>query len=380
MEDITPKLLEAIQKDFQQYFDKSTIILQLYQKVRDGTATYEEANAFAIETGEILTRAYADNISETVLPDGKMYYNIAQRILEPTMSHNYDLISEVTKQVQTILNKNAGIGIKAQVPDLNKDRISGLVNKISDADKYDDMAWLLKEPIINFSQSIVDDSIKVNADFQYNAGMTPKIKRTVVGNCCEWCREVEGIFTYPNVPKDVYRRHQRCRCVVEYHPINGKIQNVHTKKWRSEEEHDKIKIRKSIGISNSKITPQEREQSVIDKENRLLLLKKINDKEITLELNIEKQLPHMYATRTPGKSYFKIEIDELQQILYQCHGTGDIYVKSNGQIKEVITIDKNIGKHVDLDSGEETETNRMTVHYSKKRTHVVPARKEQQDG
>lgn len=35
------------------------------------------------------------------------------------------------------------------------------------------------------------------------------------------------------MPKDVYRRHQRCRCSVEYYPRDGKIQNVHTKKWRN---------------------------------------------------------------------------------------------------------------------------------------------------
>ena len=88
MEDIAPVLLKKIQQDFQNGFDKSSMIKGLYAKVRDGTATYKEANEFALETGELLAKAYRNNISSDVLPDGKLYYNIAQRILNPTLRNN----------------------------------------------------------------------------------------------------------------------------------------------------------------------------------------------------------------------------------------------------------------------------------------------------
>lgn len=249
MEDIAPKLLEKIQQDFQTRFDKSQIIASLYARVRDGTATYIEAHEYAIEVGNILAEAYQNNLSSSVLPDGRLYYNIAKRIIEPTMVNNYDLITEVTQQVQTTLNQNANIGIKAIKPELNQDRIEGIIDKVSDAIDFEEIAWLFDEPIKNFSQSIVDDSIRVNAEFQAKAGLTPIIIRKVAGNCCDWCKAVEGTYTYPDdVPKDVYRRHQRCRCVVDYNPGKGKIQNVHTKQWRSEEESDKIEARKTIGV------------------------------------------------------------------------------------------------------------------------------------
>ena len=73
----------------------------------------------------------------------------------------------MTEQIQTSLNKSSRIGIKAIKPELNQDRILGIVNKVSEAEAYDDVAWVLDEPIVNFSQSIVDDSIKANAEFQY---------------------------------------------------------------------------------------------------------------------------------------------------------------------------------------------------------------------
>lgn len=257
MEDIAPGLLKMIRGEFQEQFDKNEKIASLYARIRDGTATYAEANDFAIETGEILAKAYANNISSKVLPDGRMYYNIANRVIDPTMKNNYELIVDVTEQVQKSLNEAAGIGIKPVTPELNQSRIQGIINRVSGADNFDDVAWILAEPMVNFSQSIVDDSIKANAEFQAKSGLQPVIVRKVAGNCCEWCKALAGKYRYPDeVPQDVYRRHQRCRCTVDYNPGSGKIQNVHSKQWRSDVERDNITARKIIGLDNSpKLVP-----------------------------------------------------------------------------------------------------------------------------
>ena len=91
----------------------------------------------------------------------------------------------------------------------------------------------------------MDDSIKGNAEFHGKAGMTPKIVRKSTGSCCEWCTNIAGAYDYPNVPKDVYRRHGRCRCTVDYVPNNGKKQNVWTKAWSDEASPEKIAKRKA---------------------------------------------------------------------------------------------------------------------------------------
>lgn len=84
--------------------------------------------------------------------------------------------------------------------------------------------------MVNFSQSVVDDTVKANADFQYKAGLKPKIIRTEAGNCCDWCKGLAGVYAYPDVLKDVYRRHRFCWCTVDYHPGDGKKQDVWSKK------------------------------------------------------------------------------------------------------------------------------------------------------
>lgn len=271
MADIAPELLTKIQKEFEERFSNDKEIEELYARIRFGTAGYQEANEFALKVGSILAEVYRNNLSADVLPDGRMYYDIAQRIIDPTMKNNYVLIAEATNQIQKSLNEVAGIGIKAVTPELNQDRIDKIIDRVSDAEQFDKISWILDEPVKNFSQSIVDDAVRVNAEFQYEAGLSPVIVRKLAGGCCDWCRALAGTYRYPDeVPKDVYRRHQRCRCTVEYDPKDGKIQNVHSKRWRNAAEPVEIDVHTSVGKKEvkepvKKISPQKREQNIIRK-------------------------------------------------------------------------------------------------------------------
>lgn len=226
-DDIVPELLEKIRKEFHENFSKSEKIKALEAKVRDGTATYIEAQRYAEETGNILAQVFKKHITEEALPDGRMYYNIAQRILQPTLGENHKLITDITTQVQNALNKKAGLGIKAIVPELNQDRVDGLVNHLDHAETFEEVARTLDEPIKQHAMSVVSDAIEANAKFQHDAGLQPKIVRKAESKCCEWCSGLAKTYLYPDeVPKDVYRRHDRCRCTVDY--VVGKSRrNVH---------------------------------------------------------------------------------------------------------------------------------------------------------
>lgn len=265
-EDIAPKLLEDIQSDFQRRFDADKKTKDIYRKIELGSATYKEVNEFAIETGELLASVFKKNLSSDILPNGKMYYNIADRVIRPMLENNYSLVADISETVQSMLNKKAGIGIKAVKPKLNKDRIHGIIDIVSEKDDFNKVAYIIEEPVVNFTQSVVDAAIRANADFQYEAGLSPKIRRTSTGKCCEWCDKLTGVYGYEEVSdtgNDVFRRHKYCRCTVEYDPGDGKIQNVHNKKWRNKNESDKIKVRKKVGTKSKKTeTPKEREQRV----------------------------------------------------------------------------------------------------------------------
>ena len=164
-----------------------------------------------------------------------MYYNIAERTVRPTIEQSHELFGEAAAQIQKQLNENAGIGLRAVTPKLDEERVRGIIDKVSDAPLFEDVRWVLNEPIRVLVQSFADEFVKANAEFQADAGLSPTITRTVAGGCCQWCRALAGKYTYPNdVPDDVYRRHAYCRCLVTYDPGDGskRVQNVHSKKWQ----------------------------------------------------------------------------------------------------------------------------------------------------
>lgn len=117
----------------------------------------------------------------------------------------------------------------------------------------------------------------------------------------------------------------------------------------------------------------------IDGRNRIIE-EAIRSGKISTKLNLEKQNPHILNATgydpAKNKSYFTVSLDELQKIVDERHGTGDVKAKPNGQIKETITLKGDIGVCLKEDGTVIGETNRITIHYSKKRTHIVPSRGE----
>ena len=213
----------------------------LTDKLQNGKAAYADAYEYALEVGTALSDTFSEELSSDVLPDGKMYFNIANRVVRDPLTRAYRLIADECEGVQTKLNTEAGIGLKAQRPDYPESRIKGFVDRLSSEPDYDKVSWMLKEPVKTFSESIVDDSVKKNAEMHYNAGLSPQIIRTAAAGCCEWCTAVEGKYPYPDVPKDIYRRHNFCRCQVEYDPKTGRRQDVHTRRWSDEAGYGKYR-------------------------------------------------------------------------------------------------------------------------------------------
>lgn len=218
MTDIVPELLEKITKEFLEEIPSRELM------------DYHDANVFAEEVGQVLSKVLRRNVTSDILPDGKMYYNIAKRILNGAFGEDYRVIADATEAMQAALNKAVGLGIKAIRPKINQDRIDGLIKRLADADQFDNVEWILGEPIVNFSRSIVDNFAKENFDFQGKAGLAPKIVRTQSGKCCDWCNDRIGTYEYP-VDTEIYRRHERCKCEMLF--INGgKKQDVYTKKFK----------------------------------------------------------------------------------------------------------------------------------------------------
>lgn len=401
--DVLPGILQEVQERFERDFGKSEIVRNAFATLKAKKATYKTANEFAIEIGDILSKALGASLSADKLPDGKMYYNIAQRLLTDVLGRNHEIVSGYASDVQKSLNDEAKIGLKVQVPELNRDRIDGIVNRFSSEENFEDVSWLLGEPIVNFTQSIIDDSIRKNAEFHYQSGLQPEIVRKSFFHCCEWCQEVQGSYKYPRVPKDVYRRHQHCRCTVDYDPKSGKIQNVWTKKI-SNKSSDELEIRKKMNIdvrdNNRKADIQEYKKivDVLGVQNapislakfqdlkyngseeyeqlkdKVFIYQKIQTGEWGKKINSDKQLPHMESTQKSGKSYIYDSVD-VQELFNKHYGTGRIELDRHGRRtnKEIIELGYPIG----INGSDGSEVTSIKIHHSEKRTHIVPKKGDQ---
>lgn len=264
VKDVAPDLLKRVQKAFEKRYNEHELVQQSLTKDKP---TYVDAHNYAVGTGESLAGAFQAQITEEDLPNGQMYYNIAERVVKPPLIHNHQLIARYTEIAQQQLNDQAGVRIRPRRPSLNTDRIDGLIDRLTESDGYETVKWLLQAPVVNYSQSIVDEAIRENADFHHKSGLRPKIIRHVNPGACDWCRALAGTYDYKTAPRDVYRRHNHCTCKTEYDPGDGKISNVWNKQDRSpsdDEKQARIELSKQTRKETAKVGRKIRDKLTAD--------------------------------------------------------------------------------------------------------------------
>lgn len=368
---------EIIQR-LQELIEQDKLIQSLEEKLTGGTATYQDAWDYANRVGRATSTAMTEQIDALISDGIDGYETIMEALYE-----GYDTSAVYAAAVQTIQNKRAGLGIKGQQADFDRDRASGIAHLGSNAEDAASAARYLGTPVEHFTENVVGDTIKANETFQYQSGLNPKIKRTSSGKCCQWCDEIAGVYDYP-APDEVYRRHQNCNCLVEYYPGNGLKQNVHSKRWTSENRKEENKAYALRGPSRAEMETRAR-AGESDPNNRGIIAGKILNGEYPLRIRHQKYLQHIkgtaqyrQATRDRGReqSYLTITEEEAQAIVYSYAGKGRLSEIKNGNYvddREYITVNRTIGKY--LEKGEWYDTDRLMIMYAKKGTHIVPVKK-----
>lgn len=232
MSDIVPDLKNKIMNDFNSFVRSDQKLNDLQNRLNGGNVKYSMGYEFAERVGELASQALQNNLSAEVLPNGVMYLNISDRIIPELMKKVQQLVDGFCSKVTEAVNEASRIRIKSQPTEFNADKAHGLAKKVSD-DVFEKQKWVLDEPIVTNSLGVVDDHIRAQADFHSRSGLNPQISRVTAGKCCNWCRNLAGRYNYPkDVPNDVFKRHENCRCEVEYWPGDGKRQDVWSKLWK----------------------------------------------------------------------------------------------------------------------------------------------------
>lgn len=216
----TEEILEKILAQYVREYKASEKIQAINRKIEKGISRYSEAEMLAQESGEILTRALQKYLPEA-LTDGYLYREIAEVVLKNPILQSSRNIRAAAIGIQKSINEKAGIGMIPIEPEINMDQIDGILTGICGTQGYAAGEKVLMEQVGNFLEGYVDDFVRENADFQYQAGLEPKVIRMAAGKCCKWCENLAGTYKYADVRNrgnDVWKRHRNCHCVIEYDP------------------------------------------------------------------------------------------------------------------------------------------------------------------
>ena len=186
----------------------------------------------------LLGDTFEEVLKEDVLPDGRLYWNIAERIISPMIINNHKLVNTASASTQRIIDLKDGIGLQPLKTKVPNERIKGLLDYVTvESIPFKSVQIRMSDLIVNITESFFDDFIKLNADFRYKAGLSPQIIRIVRDKkACKWCKALAGVYNYADLPKnsDVFKRHENCHCQVIYKTIKYK-QDVWTKKKQGEQ-------------------------------------------------------------------------------------------------------------------------------------------------
>lgn len=244
MEDIGKVLYERVKANFDRRCKDHYLIKTISKRIANGKADMIDLSSYAGSLGAQLANAILDEVTQDLLPDGRLYYNIAKSIIEPMLRGNYDLINSVADELQASLDRKLSYRIKAQHAPFPQERVNTAIGAASqEGIDWEMVRRRMSSTPENITHAMADDYMKANAEFRSKAGMETYIERRDDGKCCEWCSKLAGRYRYPEqVPRDVFRRHDNCGCLVSYVTPGGMRQNVWTKKWQEPEGAIKDKL------------------------------------------------------------------------------------------------------------------------------------------
>ena len=344
MIDVAPQLISCVMTDFNEYINNE-IIEELLKEAKVEGADYSIAYRYAIEVNACLNKALRKNVSADKLPDGRLYYNIAQRLFNTALNSEHGLVSSMAKEIQETLNRDSELGIKAIVPSINYGRIEGIAKAVAfnqlDPQAYGDV---IEKKLFtyteNFSMSIVDDAIKANASFQNELGLDAVITRISNPGACKWCIDLEGVYNYEEIRSKnnpVFQRHTNCKCIVLYKSSRDvRYADVHMKG-----QYDTESVDRMIDYSNSMVYFESREDRVLkanifNHKEQLRQLKELKNRQLIASgerqiINDGENRARQYRNNWRSASL----IDAIKRIAphakpyYNSH-KGKLYFRGNG--------------------------------------------------
>lgn len=209
-----PLTYEDIKEPFLRALNLDRRASYLIAEIEAGRGTYEMASEYAARVGETLAKVLRRHAPVESIAEWDL-----ENLIPQSLGLDQSIVVYACEQVQTAMNADAGIGIRFQVPQFDRSRAYGLVTELQDNPEFTNIERSFYDQLVNFSQNIVNESIRDNAEVMARAGIKTMVIRTPDPGACEWCEEVAGVYNYEDVRdpgNDVWRQHERCKCTIDY--------------------------------------------------------------------------------------------------------------------------------------------------------------------
>lgn len=128
--DIVPQLYEDILDSFNKAVEANKRIRIFEKKLEAGTATEKDVAEYATYLGECAEAALSSNLTEERLPDGKLYWNIAERTIKPLLKEAHELVMKAAARQLQLEDKKTGINLKPAETEFPEERINELIDTI----------------------------------------------------------------------------------------------------------------------------------------------------------------------------------------------------------------------------------------------------------
>lgn len=133
MNDIGLELQESIETAFNERLAIDVVIKAIKLKVENGKATQRDVTMLCKRLGEIASKVLIENIKPEMMPNDKMYWNIAEKAIKPLMIQIHGIVNKVAAEVVEAERKTNGIHIKPIEPVFPEERIESLINNFVNA-------------------------------------------------------------------------------------------------------------------------------------------------------------------------------------------------------------------------------------------------------